>query len=83
MLLEIAEEKGMSTGLVATSTITHATPASFAAHVDYRKKEHEIAIQYAQQEIDVIFLNTIYNFLFRRANFSQFGIRMSICHFNL
>ena len=53
-MLEIAEEKGMSTGLVATSTITHATPASFAAHVDYRKKEHEIAIQYAQQEIDVI-----------------------------
>ena len=53
-MLEMAEDKGMSTGIVATSTITHATPASFAAHVDYRKKEHEIAIQYAQQEIDVI-----------------------------
>ena len=53
-MLEIAEEKGMSTGLVATSTITHATPASFAAHVDSRRKEDEIAIQYAQQEIDVI-----------------------------
>jgi alkaline phosphatase len=53
-MLEMAEEKGMATGLVATSTITHATPASFAAHVDYRKKESEIAIQYAQQEIDVI-----------------------------
>ena len=53
-MLEIAEEIGMSTGLVATSSVTHATPASFAAHVDYRKKEAEIAIQYAQQEIDVI-----------------------------
>ena len=53
-MLEIAEERGMATGLVATSTITHATPASFAAHVDYRKKESEIALQYAQQEIDVI-----------------------------
>ena len=53
-MLEFAEESGMATGLVATSTITHATPASFAAHVDYRKKESEIAIQYAQQEIDVI-----------------------------
>jgi len=53
-MLELAEEKGMATGLVATSTITHATPASFAAHVDYRKKEREIAIQYANQEIDVI-----------------------------
>jgi alkaline phosphatase len=53
-MLEIAEEKNMATGLVATSTITHATPASFAAHVDYRKKEREIAMQYARQEIDVI-----------------------------
>ena len=53
-MLEIAEDQGMATGLVATSSITHATPASFAAHVDYRKKESEIAIQYAQQEIDVI-----------------------------
>ena len=42
-MLEWAEEKGMATGLVATSTVTHATPASFAAHVDYRKKEREIA----------------------------------------
>tara|TARA_Y100000588_G_C14252152_1_gene923926 strand:- start:404 stop:1537 length:1134 start_codon:yes stop_codon:yes gene_type:complete len=53
-MLELAEEKHMATGLVATSTITHATPASFAAHVDYRKKEREIAIQYANQEIDII-----------------------------
>ncbi len=53
-ILELAEEKGMSTGLVATSSVTHATPASFAAHVDYRKKEHEIAIQYSNQEIEVI-----------------------------
>ncbi len=53
-VLEWAEEKGMSTGLVATSSVTHATPASFAAHVDYRKKEFEIAQQYAETKIDVI-----------------------------
>ena len=53
-VLEWAEEKGMSTGLVATSTVTHATPASFAAHIDYRKKEFEIAEQYALKNIDVI-----------------------------
>ena len=47
-MLEMAEERDMSTGLVATSSITHATPASFAAHVDYRKKETEIAIQYSK-----------------------------------
>ena len=53
-MLEIAEERGMSTGLVATSTVTHATPASFAAHVDFRRKEKEIAQQFAETEVDVI-----------------------------
>ena len=53
-MLEWAEEKNMATGLVATSTVTHATPASFAAHVDYRRKEKEIARQFAETEVDVI-----------------------------
>ena len=53
-MLEWAEEKGMATGLVATSTVTHATPASFAAHIDYRKKEKEIAKQFAETDIEVI-----------------------------
>jgi len=53
-MLEWAEEKNMATGLVATSTVTHATPASFAAHVDYRKKEWQIAEQFAETEIDII-----------------------------
>ena len=53
-MLEWAEEKGMLTGLVATSTVTHATPASFAAHVDYRKKEVEIAQQFAHSDVDLI-----------------------------
>ena len=29
----------LATGLVATSTITHATPASFVAHVPSRSQE--------------------------------------------
>ena len=41
-MLEWAQERNMSTGLVATSSVTHATPASFGAHIDYRKKEYEI-----------------------------------------
>lgn len=53
-IVEIAEKLGMKTGLVATSTITHATPACFGAHVDSRSKENEIAIQLAQSEIDVL-----------------------------
>ena len=44
-ILERAEAAGMSTGLVATSRITHATPASFAAHVAQRSQEDEIARQ--------------------------------------
>ena len=48
------EEKNMKTGLVATSPITHATPACFGAHVDYRKKEGEIARQLAESKIDVL-----------------------------
>jgi len=35
-ILELAERKGMKTGLVATSSVTDATPASFAAHVKLR-----------------------------------------------
>lgn len=36
-VLEAAKEKGKSTGLVATSEITHATPASYGAHDVSRK----------------------------------------------
>lgn len=37
--------QGMLTGLVATSRITHATPASFSAHVVDRNNENKIATQ--------------------------------------
>ncbi|GAB5520231.1 MAG: alkaline phosphatase [Rhodothermales bacterium] len=53
-ILEGAEAKGMATGLVATSRITHATPASFSAHVPQRSMEAEIAAQQIRQGIDVI-----------------------------
>ncbi|KAJ3271392.1 hypothetical protein HDV01_006679 [Terramyces sp. JEL0728] len=44
-VLEAAKEIGYYTGLVATSRITHATPASFAAHVIGREDEAAIALQ--------------------------------------
>ncbi|MCB0635941.1 MAG: alkaline phosphatase, partial [Lewinella sp.] len=44
-ILEIVEAEGLKTGLVATSSIVHATPASFYAHVDDRNKYEEIAAQ--------------------------------------
>lgn len=54
-ILELAKAKGKSTGLVATSTITHATPAAFGAHVNSRSCENEIARQYIfKTGVDVI-----------------------------
>ena len=54
-ILEIAKAKGKVTGLVVTSTVTHATPAAFGSHVPSRRCEKEIARQYIQvTEVDVI-----------------------------
>lgn len=54
-VLEAAEQKGMSTGLVATSSVTHATPAAFAAHVTNRNEQYEIARQMAVSSgVDVL-----------------------------
>jgi alkaline phosphatase len=51
-VLESAKEKGMSTGLVATSEITHATPASFGAHDEHRKNMNAIADDYYDELIN-------------------------------
>jgi len=54
-ILEISKEIGKSTGLVATSTITHATPAAFGSHIGNRSCESEIARQYiVKTKVDVI-----------------------------
>jgi alkaline phosphatase len=52
-ILEIAEEKGLATGLVATSSITHATPASFIAHQKHRKMHEAIAADFLKTDIDI------------------------------
>ncbi|KAJ1305658.1 hypothetical protein OPQ81_000654 [Rhizoctonia solani] len=44
-VLEAAKRAGLKTGLVVTSRITHATPASFASHIYDRDKEDIIAEQ--------------------------------------
>ncbi len=51
-ILEEAEEKNYATGLVATSTIVHATPASFIAHQKQRKMYEEIAADFLKTDID-------------------------------
>ncbi len=53
-VLEMAEEKGMSTGLVASCALSHATPASFIAHQPRRQRYDEIAADYLKTDIDVM-----------------------------
>ncbi|WP_066300319.1 alkaline phosphatase [Bacillus sp. FJAT-29937] len=50
----MVEEAGKASGLVATSTITHATPAVFASHVASRANEADIAPQLLENDVDVI-----------------------------
>lgn len=54
-VLEYAEEKGMSTGLVVTSRITHATPAAFAAHARERNLQSDIAEDLIRSGAEVLF----------------------------
>ncbi len=51
-ILEYLAKNEWKTGLIATSSITHATPASFFAHVPLRKQEFEIAEQFLQAPVD-------------------------------
>lgn len=52
-ILEIAERNQKSTGLVSTSSITHATPASFIAHQPKRSMYEEIAADFMKTDVDV------------------------------
>ncbi len=51
-ILEYAHGLGMPTGLVVTSTIVHATPASFFAHEALRGSYENIAEQLVGAEVD-------------------------------
>lgn len=52
-LREVAEKKDKATGVVSTSSITHATPASFVAHQPKRKMYEAIAADFLKTDIDV------------------------------
>ena len=59
---ELAEIKGLKTGLVSTSAITHATPASFIAHASSRSSYEDIAADFLKTNIDVFIGGGIKNF---------------------
>ncbi len=52
-ILEMAEGKGLATGLVSTSAITHATPASYIAHQGSRGSYEDIAADFMKTDINV------------------------------
>lgn len=52
-VLEYAEDIGFATGLVATSSITDATPASFIAHRARRYDLANIALDFLNTDVDV------------------------------
>lgn len=51
-ILEILQNKGYKTGLISLTSITHATPASFYAHVKDRDMHEEIAEQLVVSNVD-------------------------------
>ncbi len=52
-LLEMAENKGMATGIVVSCSVTHATPAAFISHVPGREDYEEVALGYLNTPIDI------------------------------
>ncbi len=51
-LVEIISSKNIKSGLISTSSITHATPAAFYAHNISRRSTKEIALDLAESEVD-------------------------------
>ena len=50
---ELLSTKGYLTGLVATSSLTHATPAAFYAHINSRSKHKKIAEMLVESDIAI------------------------------
>lgn len=67
-ILEHADLLGKSTGLVATSQVTHATPASFIAHQKNRYMYEEIAEDFLNTDIDVFIGGGLDHFNKRKDN---------------
>lgn len=53
-ILEEAKQHGFATGIVATATVVHATPAAFIAHQDSRISYEAIALDLLDSNVDLI-----------------------------
>ncbi len=52
-IVDIAQENGLSTGMIATSSIVDATPAAFVAHQKHRDMKQNIATDFIHSGIDI------------------------------
>jgi alkaline phosphatase len=52
-IIEIAHKNGLATGILSTSSLTHATPASFVAHNSGRGNYEDIAKEFLNGTVDV------------------------------
>jgi len=67
-LVEVAKNKGLSTGLVSNVRLTHATPAAFAAHQPKRSMENEIAVDMLNAGVDVMLSGGLRHWIPQSAN---------------
>ena len=67
-VLEQARAAGKATGIVSTGQITDATPATFAAHVEDRDDQTEIARQYIQESRPDVILGGGEDFWYPQGN---------------
>ncbi len=51
-IVEVVSSKNIKTGVIATSSITHATPAAFYAHAVSRNLAEDIALDMVTSEVD-------------------------------
>lgn len=51
-ILEQLQDKGYKTGLVSLTSITHATPASYYAHIKDRDWHEDIALDFIKSDVD-------------------------------
>ncbi|MDI3324352.1 alkaline phosphatase [Pontibacterium granulatum] len=77
-MLELAEKKGMATGLISDTRVTHATPAGFAAHQTHRSKENEIAMDMLNNNVDVMLGGGLRHWIPKAANDKASNIHQTL-----
>jgi len=65
-ILKIAEDNNLATGLICTSSLTDATPASFISHQQSRDSLEDIAKDFLKTDIDLFIGGGYSNFVKRK-----------------